>query len=43
MTPVFQLCDDYVTRQAVLDPVAAGMGGITGSFHTQPRVQVLAG
>jgi uncharacterized protein (DUF885 family) len=33
MTPVFQLCDDYVTRQAVLDPVAAGMRGITGSFH----------
>jgi hypothetical protein len=28
MTPVFELCDDYVTRQAELDPVAAGMPGI---------------
>jgi uncharacterized protein (DUF885 family) len=32
MTPVFSLCDDYVTRWAVLDPVAAGMNGITGVF-----------
>ena len=32
MTPVFGLCDDYVTRWAVLDPVAAGMQGITGVF-----------
>jgi uncharacterized protein (DUF885 family) len=32
MTPVFGLCDDYVTRWAALDPVAAGMQGITGVF-----------
>jgi len=32
MTPVFRLCDDYVTRWAVLDPVAAGMQGLTGAF-----------
>jgi uncharacterized protein (DUF885 family) len=32
MTPVFGLCDDYVTRWAALDPVAAGMLGITGVF-----------
>ena len=32
MTPVFELCDDYVTRWAALDPVAAGMQGITGVF-----------
>ena len=32
MTPVFGLCDDYVTRWAALDPVAAGMQGITGEF-----------
>ena len=32
MTPVFGLCDDYVTRSAVLDPVAAGMQGLTGVF-----------
>jgi uncharacterized protein (DUF885 family) len=33
MTPVFELCDDYVTRQAELDPVAAGMRGIAGPFR----------
>src|SRR5580693_8329635 len=32
MTPVFGLCDDYVTRWAALDPVAAGMLGLTGVF-----------
>jgi uncharacterized protein (DUF885 family) len=32
MTPVFGLCDDYVTRWAGLDPVAAGMLGLTGAF-----------
>jgi uncharacterized protein (DUF885 family) len=32
MTAVFWLCDDYVTRQAALDPVAAGMRGLTGAF-----------
>ena len=32
MTPVFGLCDHYMTRWAALDPVAAGMQGITGSF-----------
>jgi hypothetical protein len=29
---VFGLCDEYVTRQAALDPVAAGMRGITEAF-----------
>jgi uncharacterized protein (DUF885 family) len=32
MTPVFALCDDYVTRLAALDPVAAGMQGLSGAF-----------
>jgi hypothetical protein len=32
MTPVFELCEDYVTRGAALDPVAAGMSGITAPF-----------
>jgi uncharacterized protein (DUF885 family) len=32
MTAVFGLCDDYVTRSAALDPVAAGMQGLTGVF-----------
>jgi uncharacterized protein (DUF885 family) len=32
MTTVFGLCDDYVTRWAVLDPVAAGMHGVTSAF-----------
>src|SRR5271169_4677162 len=32
MTPAFGLCDDYVTRWAALDPVAAGMQGLTGVF-----------
>lgn len=29
---MFRLCDDYVTRWAALDPVAAGSRGITGAF-----------
>jgi uncharacterized protein (DUF885 family) len=32
MTEVFRLCDDYVTRWAALDPVSAGMRGISGAF-----------
>jgi uncharacterized protein (DUF885 family) len=32
MTPVFRLCDEYVTRSAVLDPVAAGIRGLSGEF-----------
>jgi uncharacterized protein (DUF885 family) len=32
MPEVFRLCDDYITRWAVLDPVAAGMRGISGAF-----------
>ncbi len=32
MTPVFGLCDEYVTRLAVLDPVAAGSLGLAGPF-----------
>src|SRR5690242_19900842 len=32
MTAVFRLCDDYVTRWAALDPVAAGMRGLSEAF-----------
>jgi uncharacterized protein (DUF885 family) len=32
MTPVFRLCDDYVSRWAALDPVAAGMQGLAAVF-----------
>jgi uncharacterized protein (DUF885 family) len=32
MTPVFGLCDEYVTQWAALDPVGAGMEGLTGTF-----------
>ena len=32
MTEVFRLCDDYVTRWAALDPVAAGMRGLSEAF-----------
>ncbi len=32
MTQVFRLCDEYVTRWAALDPVAAGTRGLTGTF-----------
>jgi len=32
MTPVFGLCEDYVTRCAALDPLAAEMHGITAAF-----------
>ena len=31
-TPVFRLCEDYIARFAELDPVGAGMRGITDSF-----------
>jgi len=31
-SPVFRLCDDYLTRWAALDPVAAGTRGLSGSF-----------
>ena len=32
MTDVFRLCDDYITRWAALDPVAAGMRGLSEAF-----------
>jgi uncharacterized protein (DUF885 family) len=32
MTAVFRLCDEYVTRHATLDPIVAGMRGISGVF-----------
>jgi uncharacterized protein (DUF885 family) len=32
MSPVFRLCDEYLARWAVLDPVAAGMRGLSGGF-----------
>jgi uncharacterized protein (DUF885 family) len=32
MTPVFGLCDDYMTRWAELDPLAAEVEGVTGVF-----------
>jgi uncharacterized protein (DUF885 family) len=32
MSPVFRLCDEYLTRWAALDPVAAGTRGLSGSF-----------
>ena len=32
MSPVFLLCDEYLPQWAVLDPVAAGMRGLSGSF-----------
>jgi uncharacterized protein (DUF885 family) len=32
MTEVFRLCDEYVTRSAALDPVAAGMRGLSVAF-----------
>jgi len=32
MTAVFRLCDDYVARWAALDPVAAGMRGLSEAF-----------
>ncbi|MBO3745560.1 DUF885 domain-containing protein [Streptosporangiaceae bacterium NEAU-GS5] len=31
-SPIFQLCDDYINRWAVLDPVAATAEGITGAY-----------
>ncbi|MGW5680886.1 DUF885 domain-containing protein [Nonomuraea sp. NPDC003754] len=32
MTPIFRLCDEYVTRAAQLDPIDAVYLGITGDF-----------
>jgi uncharacterized protein (DUF885 family) len=32
MSPVFLLCDEYLTQWAALDPVQAGMRGLSGSF-----------
>src|SRR6266568_9235328 len=32
MTEVFRLCEDYMTRGAGLDPVAAGMVGLSEAF-----------
>jgi uncharacterized protein (DUF885 family) len=32
MSPVFRLCDEYLTQWATLDPVAAGMRGLSGAF-----------
>jgi uncharacterized protein (DUF885 family) len=31
-SPVFRLCDEYLTRWAALDPVAAGTRGLSGAF-----------
>ncbi len=31
-SPVFRLCDDYLTQWAALDPVAAGVRGLSGAF-----------
>ena len=31
-SPVFRLCDEYLTGWAALDPVAAGMRGLSGPF-----------
>src|SRR5437899_1341309 len=32
MTEVFRLCDDSLTRWAALDPVGAGMAGLSEAF-----------
>ena len=32
MTPVFRLCDDYVSRSATLDPLEAGELGLAEAF-----------
>ena len=32
MTPVFLLCDEYITKQAALDPVFAGARGLSAAF-----------
>jgi hypothetical protein len=32
ISPVFRLCDEYLSQWAALDPVAAGMRGLSGSF-----------
>lgn len=35
MTPVFELCDEHVMKSAALDPVAAGMRGVVGTFGAE--------
>jgi uncharacterized protein (DUF885 family) len=32
MTAIFRLCDEYTTRQAALDPVSAGVRGLSVAF-----------
>jgi len=32
ISPVFRLCDEYLTGWAALDPVAGGMRGLSGAF-----------
>src|SRR5262245_57110869 len=32
MTPIFELCNEYVVKDAALDPVAAGMRGLVDQF-----------
>jgi uncharacterized protein (DUF885 family) len=32
LSPVFRLCDEYLSQWAALDPVAAGMRGLSASF-----------
>jgi uncharacterized protein (DUF885 family) len=32
ISPVFRLCDEYITRWAALDPVAAGVRGLSEAF-----------
>src|SRR5215204_3028402 len=32
LSPIFQLCDEYVARSAVLDPVSATMRGVVFDF-----------
>jgi uncharacterized protein (DUF885 family) len=33
VTPIFDLCDEYVTRSAELDPINAEIRGVVGEFH----------
>src|ERR1700733_4494353 len=37
MTPVFLLCDEYITKQAALDPLGAGMRGLSEAFRAAPH------
>ena len=41
MTEVFRLCDDYITRRAALDPVAAGMIGLSERGWLAAREQAM--